>query len=108
METYEIQTINQIKQANMAAGHFWFEPSNMRYFNTRLSSTVYPAPGCTYFVSSERYDSFRPRGYTIRVAYPSGTVSTIGAFQSYATAKEAHEAARAFRESGEHLAGPFE
>lgn len=80
------RTIKEIKQANRASGGHWFDPDTLRFFRSRIDSTVY---GGRYFVSSEQYDDSTPRLYTVREAKPDGDVETVGEFQAYATRGEA-------------------
>ncbi len=87
-------TIDQIKEANRAAGHHWFDPDWMRSFGTRISPTVYAG---NVFITSD-YTGFdrSERAYTVRQFDPTdGSVSTVGEFLGYATRSEAVKAARA-------------
>jgi hypothetical protein len=55
-------TIRQIKQANRAAGQYWFSPATMRFFKSRVLEGVY---GGRYFVTSEKGPS-GVRLYSVR------------------------------------------
>jgi hypothetical protein len=57
--------LSQIKDANAAAGYYFFEASTMRFFRSRVSETVYEGPGGVYFVTGEKVP-IRPRRYTVR------------------------------------------
>lgn len=81
--------LGQIEQANDAAGHHWFEPASMRFFNSKIAREVFG--GCL-FVSSERFDSSSPRLYSVRMASDRGHVESVGldgfqAFQHASTAQ---------------------
>jgi hypothetical protein len=91
-------TIDQIKSANRKAGCFFFSPDTMRFFRSRVGSTVYQGPGGVYFVTSEQFVPSRgrpaPRLYTVRVFDPAtGEVDTAGEFNSL-TKGRAQRAAR--------------
>jgi NADPH-dependent ferric siderophore reductase len=91
-------TIEQIKAANHRAGRFFFEPATMRFFRSRVGSTVYEGPGGVYFVTSEQFvpSSGRPhpRLYTVRQFDPAtGDVDSVGEFNEL-TKGRAHRAAR--------------
>jgi len=79
-------TMDEVREANRAAGRHWFEPSTMRFFNSRIGSELY---GNKYFISSERFDYNSPRLYTIRYVYPDGSITTIGNFQQYVSRGDA-------------------
>ena len=89
------ETIRQIRGANRAAGDRWFDPDTCAAFGTRVHQAVY---GGRYFVTSER-DPYGTawdgkRRYTVRRAFDNARIVTVGEFGQYATAREAHEAAR--------------
>lgn len=83
--------MNQIRQANKAAGFHWFDAATMRFFQSRVSSRVYPlADGSCLFVSSERNGELARR-YTVRHALTSGDIAdTPRGFQAFATSGGAH------------------
>jgi hypothetical protein len=89
------KTIDEIKAANEALGHHWFSPSTLRFFRSRVLSTVY---GGRFFVTSEKRTGWRepdqPRLYTIRKASDDGSIETVGEFQEYRTARQAKAAIR--------------
>lgn len=77
MTTY--YTLEQVKRANKAIGHHWFEPATLRFFSSRVNDPVIE----NMFVSSERFNSKSPRLYTIRKVNDDGSIDTVGAFQAY-------------------------
>ena len=81
--------IQQIKDANKAIGHHWFEPGTLRFFNSRVSGPVIG----NMFVSSEKGPD-GVRRYTIRKC-TNGAINTVGEFQAYATKAQALRALRA-------------
>jgi hypothetical protein len=90
--------LDDVKKRNKAAGQFFFEPDTMRFFSSRVQSSIYVAgDGRAYFVTSER-DTYRDRQprrlYTVRVAQLDGSIDTVGDFQGYETGGAAHTAAR--------------
>lgn len=88
-----LHTLTQIKNANERRGHRWFSPDTMRWFNSRVSSTVYPVPDGAVFVSSERrWDD--TRRYTVRYCSDDGVIDTVGEFGTFASRSGAHAAAR--------------
>ena len=86
------QNIRQIEYANTSAGHYFFSPSTMRFFRSKIASRN--VINGRYFITSEQFDASSPRLYTIRRANDDGTIDTVGDFQQYETAKAAKAAAR--------------
>lgn len=87
-------TLREIKAANRAAGHFWFEPETVRFFGSRIHSEVHEGPGGIYFVSSEQ-PPHGPRGYAVRQFNPENShIETVGEVCQYPTGAAAHRAAR--------------
>lgn len=82
-------TIAEIRRANKRAGHYWFEPGTMRFFNTVLETdTVY---GGRWFISGERMELDMPLLYTIRSVDEQGHVDTAGVFQAYESYADAEK-----------------
>lgn len=98
METTErkFDDIAHVKAANRNLGHFFFERDTMRFFQTRLGSTLY---GGRYFVTSERDDTYGlpawdgQRRYTVRRANGDGSISTVSVFGEYGTSATANAVA---------------
>lgn len=67
-------TLDKIKLVLSQAGHHFFEPGTMRWWNSRVLSTVYEGDGGVFFVTSERCDLVpqhpMPRVYTVRRFVP--------------------------------------
>lgn len=84
-------TMQEIRAANAAHGHKWFTPDTFAFFGTVVEAG--PIGGCL-FITSEKPPR-GPRAYSVRVAYDTGEVETVGDFLAYATKAEAGRAARA-------------
>lgn len=86
-------TIQQIRDANEARGHHFFEPGAMRFFRSRIGRTVY---GGRYFITSEQFvdSNYRawPRQYTIRRANDDGSIDTVDEFGKFDSTAEAARA----------------
>lgn len=83
-------TIAEIKTANKAAGHHWFDEETIAFFDSEYYGPVY---GEGLFVSSEK-GSDGVRLYSVRRADEQGRVMTVGKFQGYPSLREARKAAR--------------
>jgi len=90
------QSIDQIKAANAAAGLYFFSPDTMRFFRSRVASSI--VYGGRYFITSEQFHALYaadgPRLYTIRRCNDDGSIETIGEFQGYETLKAAKDVAK--------------
>lgn len=87
-------SMDQIISKNKKIGHIWFSPDTMAFFHTRLSRKIY---GGEYFVTSEKFDSYKERLYTVRKAMPDGSIETVGPFNEM-TSKQAHKMAKELAE----------
>jgi hypothetical protein len=81
--------ITEVKDANKGIGHHFFDRDTMRFFNSRVEGGI--LKGC-YFITSERYDTDRPKEYTVRIAHEDGQVDTVYEFQAFGTRADAKEA----------------
>lgn len=109
MSDYWFTSIGEIRQANRAIGHHWFDPAALRYFGCRVGSTVY---GGRYFVTSEQDDGVTMsdgvhraawngrRLYTVRMATERGEIETVGTFGGYTSGAAARRAAARFARKG--------
>jgi hypothetical protein len=90
------RSIEDVKKRNQAAGYFYFEPATLRFFSSQVSDSIYPIEDGVrcYFVTSER-NGDRPRRYSVRIAQVNGDIDTIGEFQEFKTARQAHARAKA-------------
>ena len=84
-------SIQQIKAANETAGHHFFERGAMRFFRSRVCRKVHHVGGGgAFFVTSEQFSASSVRRYSVRGVDASGKVDTVGDFQRFATARQAH------------------
>jgi hypothetical protein len=74
--------MESVKRANEKLGHYFFSPSTLRFFKSRVGTRVYYG---RYFITSEQFDYNSPRLYTIRIANDDGSIDTVGEFQQYTT-----------------------
>lgn len=94
--------IDDIKRINHDGGFHWFDPSSLRFFDSRYAQSAYLNDEKTraYFVSSEQFhgsDGYPgPRLYTVRVVdMETGRFGhDVGGFQGYKTRARANTAAR--------------
>ena len=87
----KFRTIRQIKNYNSSTGHYFFEPSTMRFFSSRIHSDVYG--GCL-FVTSEKGSHQPTRLYTVRKIEEDGNIITVGEFQAFHSRYSAHAYAK--------------
>lgn len=84
--TERFTSIEGVKAANARAGYHFFEPSAMRFFDSRICPTLY---GGRYFVTSEQFHGSNghsePRRYSIREAQYDGSIDAVGEFQAFGT-----------------------
>lgn len=82
MTTIRFYNINDVIRANENAGYYFFKPDAMRFFMSRTHWKVY---GNKYFITSERNGWKAPRLYTIREIQEDGNITSVSAFQQYAS-----------------------
>jgi hypothetical protein len=80
------RSMEAIKRANTDSGGFYFSKDAMRFFQSRVSDSLYG--GCL-FVTSE-CDGRRPRGYAIRIAHADGSISSVTDVLHYGRRERAH------------------
>jgi hypothetical protein len=73
--------IDSIKYDARQNGSHFFDPSAMRFFNSRILPTVY---GGRFFITSERFDDATPRAYTVRECL-NGEIRDVSSFQEFAS-----------------------
>jgi len=81
-------TIQEIKEANENAGQDFFKEGVMRLFIREIESEVLKGK---FFVTSERYDTFAPKQYTVRQVSDNGHVTNVSKFQEFDDKYEALE-----------------
>ena len=73
-------TLAEIKAENKRTGGFFFEKGTMRFFNSRVLSTIYQGPGGVFFVTAETGPSEKT-AFTVRRFHPEdGDITTSGPF----------------------------
>ena len=91
MDINKVWDIDDIRMADHAAGRFFFEPSSMRFFRSRICPTVYQGQGGIYFVTSEQFVGSQgpaPRKYTVRQFIPSPVdIRTVSGFNNLSRAE---------------------
>lgn len=94
----EFTSIPAVKAAFNAAGNFWFGRSTMRFFNTKIESSLI---GGRYFITSERYEIEEPKLFNIRkvVRESDGRldIETVGEHMTYTTKQQALNALEEYR-----------
>ena len=95
------RTMADVRSANAAAGHHWFDPATLRFFRSRVGRTLYAG---RYFITSEQmspsYDRstdtwhYFPRRWSIRIANDDGSIDTVGEFDQYESYAQARAAIR--------------
>jgi hypothetical protein len=94
------KTTHEVIDANYRAGMFYFTPSTMAFFHSRIESTEAVedpnVPGTHLFITSEQFDPYEypeiPRKFTIRRANADASIDDASEFQQYATIEEAQTA----------------
>ncbi len=94
-------SLDAIKAAARSGGSHFFDRDTLRFFRSRMSARVHVGAAGTYFVTSEQfrpvYGTAHSRRFTVRLATHNGaefTIGTVGEFQAYSTAAQAHAAAK--------------
>lgn len=82
-------TMADVRAANAALGHYWFEPATLRFFSSRILANTLRGG---YFVTSERFDANSARFYSVRQVQTDGAIDTVGKFQAYTSAAQAKRA----------------
>ena len=95
-------TMADVKQANKNAGYYFFSKDTMRFFGTRIVSTLYKN---NTFITTD-YTGFERnnRAYSVRVFHPeTGIVNTAkfpdgqSTFNKFSTIESAREFARNYK-----------
>lgn len=92
-------TISEVRTANRAIGHHFFDVSTMRFFASRVESALYAG---RFFITSEKagFNTER-RKYTVREVLDDGEVRTYrDTFNKFSDIEDARDLCR-------NLAAPF-
>lgn len=84
--------IADVRRANKAKGHHWFDKATMEFFASRIESRLIAG---RYFITSEKtgFDD-ETRAFSVRVAHDDGSINTLSEFQEYADLDAARAAVR--------------
>lgn len=86
------ETMADVRQANSDAGNHFFERSAMRFFASKIESTLYAG---RWFITSEKKGfSSQDRGYTVREARLDADIRTVGSLNDYYSIEGARDAVR--------------
>ncbi len=84
-------SMQALRDANKNSGQFWFSPSTMAFFNSKVETDLINGE---YFVTSEDNFDGTQRLFSIRRANPDASIDTVGEFQGYTSLNAATEALR--------------
>ena len=88
---FDPQDVDDIKRASHAKGSHFFDRDSMRFFRSRVLSTIYKGQGGIFFVTSEQYADYHrtgPRLFTVRQFHPADAdISTVGDFNKLTRAQ---------------------
>ncbi len=91
--TTQFETMAEVINANRRIGHYFFEASSKRFFDSRIGTKLF---GGRFFITSEQFhgsDGYHAtRKYTVREVKPDGSVNTYGEFQAYTSNSAARDA----------------
>lgn len=104
-------TIAEMRAANRRAGQFWFEPSTLAFFSSKIHTPLYPVAEGAYFVTTEQAPAsrdYRPAAmHSVRFMDASGQVETVGEFQEYGLLSDALTAAKTMQRTNRTPAALF-
>lgn len=92
------KTIADVRQANKESGGYFFSRDTVRFFGSRVESSLYAG---RYFITSEKAGfSSTLRKFTIREALPDGSVNTVtDTFNKFRCIEDAREECRSLAAS---------
>jgi hypothetical protein len=90
-----IEEIIEALEAHERRGGYFFTPEIVRFFSSRIYRRYHPSGVIAgrYFITSEKWNAFAPRLYTVRRAEDDGAITTVGEFAAHRTPKQAVKAA---------------
>lgn len=80
------KSIAEVKAANKALGHNWFEPATMRFFGTVIET---PLIGGRHFITSDKMEPGDEKRYAVRQVNENGSVETVGNIRDFASVEGA-------------------
>jgi hypothetical protein len=94
----EFTSMPAVKAAFNSSGSKWFTPGAMKWFNSKVESSLI---GGRYFITSERYESGEPKRFNVRkvVRESDGRldIETVGEHMTYTTKQQALNALEEYR-----------
>lgn len=88
MTTQTLGSIGDVERLNRSAGKHYFDEDTMRFFNSRIETDLIRG---RFFITSEKGPDERRR-FSIRCAFDSGAIETVGDFQQFASWEAADNA----------------
>lgn len=80
-------SVAEVKAKNKASGFYFFAPDTIRFFRSKVGSTIYAG---RFFITSEQGPTESDqRRWTVRIACDDGRIKDLGEFQGY----DSHSAA---------------
>jgi hypothetical protein len=89
---HPLSTISKIRSANKKAGHYFFSPKTMNFFNSKAYGITKTTEKGAYFITSEFFvhsDGSKLKTYKVRFCHLSGLIDSVKGetFNSYEEAK---------------------
>ena len=89
---HPLSTISKIRAANKKAGHYFFSPKTMNFFNSKAYGITKTTEKGAYFITSEFFvhsDGSKIKTYKVRFCHLSGVIDSVKGeiFNSYDEAK---------------------
>ena len=89
---HPLSTISKIRAANKKAGHYFFSPKTMNFFNSKAYGITKTTEKGAYFITSEFFtysDGSKIKTYKVRFCHLSGLIDSVKGevFNSYDEAK---------------------
>lgn len=97
----EFSSMAGVRAAFRAAGSYWFTHGSMRFFNTKIESSLI---GGRYFITSERYETDEPKLFNVRMIVRDTedatlSIETVGEHMTYTTKQQAMNALEEYRKA---------
>lgn len=91
-EEVMFKTMSDVKAKNKEIGHFFFDPDTMKFWDSKVESTLYKG---TYFITSEKHATEgKPRQFSIRQVLRTGEIITVGRGREYSSLESARDAVK--------------
>lgn len=91
-EEVMFKTMSDVKAKNAKIGHNFFDPDTMKFWDSKIESTLYRG---TYFITSEKHaPNSTKRDFSIRQVLKTGAIITVGTGREYSTLESARDAVK--------------